>query len=198
MTTMNVSFKAILRNHYDINRINEDGTLTPQKKAFVEFQPVSDYDEACLDKLGDLWFDPKEFFSASIASDFRNIFIDGDTSTRFFGLVDLKNNYEKINPEDVYAIMETAKDKNGINVIEYLQGAPDHMFANSYRTIKGCGAAMIKSLQKFIFPQQKIYLDSVESALPFYEKMGFVRINPNKRRMLYDPKNITPTLKRFA
>ena len=198
MTTMNVSFKAILRNHYNINRINEDGTLTPRKKAFVEFQPVSDYDEACLNKLGDLWFDPKEFFASSIANDFRNIFAYGDTSARFFGLVDLKNNYEKINPEDVYAIMETAKDKNGINVIEYIQGAPNHMFENPYRTIKGCGAAMIKSLQEFIFPQQKIYLDSVESAVPFYERMGFLRINPNKRRMLYDPKNITPTLKRFA
>ena len=178
--------------------MNEDGTLTPRKKAFVEFQPVSDYDEVCLNKLGDLWFDPKEFFAESIANDFRNFFAYGDPSARFFGLVELKNNYEKINPEDVLGIMETAKDKYGVNVVEYIQISPEHMSTNPFRTIKDSGKAMIKSLQEFIFPQQKIYLDSVESAVPFYEKLDFRRINPNKRRMVYEPKKITQTLSHFA
>ena len=197
-TSMNVSFKAVLRNHYNINKINEDGSLTPRKKALVEFQPVSDYDEACLNKLGDLWFDPKEFFVASIANDFRNFFAYGDLNTRFFGLVELENNYDKINPENVYAIMETAKDKNGTNIVEYIQVAPDHINTNPYRVFKDCGMAMIKSLQEFICPKEKIYLDSVESAVPFYEKLGFVRMFPQKRRMLYDPNQINQTLKHFA
>ena len=198
MTGMNVSFKAILRNHYNINEINNNGSITPKKKAFVEFQPVSDYDKDCLDKLGELWFDPKEFFASSIAMDFSNFFVNEDLSARFFGLVNLKNNYEKIKPEDVYAIMETAKDKDNINVVEYIQGAPENLFTNPYRTIKGCGMAMIKSLQEFIYPHEKIYLDSLESAVPFYEKLGFVKMSPKKRRMLYDPKQINQTLKHFA
>ena len=198
MTGMNVSFKAKLIDHAYINRLNNDGTLTPKKKAFIEFQPVSDYDDICLDKLSSLWFDPQEFFAQSISTDFSNFFINGDTSTRFFGLVELKNNYEKIHPEDVYAIMETAKDKNGTNIVEYIQVAPDHMSTNPYRVFKDCGMAMIKSLQEFICPKEKIYLDSVESAVPFYEKLGFVRMFPQKRRMLYDPKQISQTLKRFA
>ena len=76
---------------------------------------------------------------------------------------------------NVLALAELSKNRmGGSYTLEFLQVSPEHTYYNEDRQYKKIGAALINAI-KDIAGNKKIIVDSVPSAVGFYELMGFKR-----------------------
>src|SRR5581483_9979863 len=69
--------------------------------------------------------------------------------------------------------------KNGKQYLWLIGSNPDNVpLVGNEKVVKGAGTAIIKHIVQEILQMKErrtLHLDSLESSLPFYEKLGFVR-----------------------
>lgn len=100
----------------------------------------------------------------------------------FYVITTQKENYDKLNQDNILGILQT-KNKNGKIEIENLQVSPSTNYSAIVRNFKQVGRSLVMAVIK-LNSDKSIEILSEFSAMPFYEKMGFVRTGNKTTRMV--------------
>lgn len=174
---MAVNFKGIYLDKRPVTKIYPDKSTNLYVVPLVEMQPVSVNDMKTLNNVATLWRgDTTDTFVTNIADDFDNVFRHGSKDRRFIAITEQRRNFNKLQPEKVMGVMEFTKHTQKKYWLDYLQVSPEFGFFYKDRMIKDVGKALVEYLKE-ILPKKEIWLNSVLTAVPFYEKLGFKKIN---------------------
>ena len=185
---MTVNFKGVYLDKRPVTKIYPDKTTGLYVVPLVEMQPVSINDMKTLKDVAELWRgDTTDTFVTDIADDFDNVFRHGCRDRRFIAITNQRRNFNKLHSENAMGVIEFTRHTAKKYWIDYVQVSPEFEYFYENRTVKDVGKALINYLKE-ILPQKELWLNSVLTAIPFYEKMGFERVND--LTMVFRPKKI--------
>lgn len=165
------------------------------KASIVEFEPEFNKDLSELKKIALSWRSTVEHWSYAgdiyndACEEHENVFHQKSPLKRFVGLTLQNKNFEHVSHVNVLGLAEISKcGSMGDYKLEYLQTDPENMFSLDERKFRYVGRALINAI-KTIAKGKKIIVDSVPSAIDFYESMGFKRENIlSSYRLVFKPK----------
>lgn len=146
----------------------------PDTVRFLKIDTTSPDEVRALSTAGRYW-ENSSSFATDIAYDAYLNSTCGekaDLRKEFFILTKQKDNFDKINCDDILGMAEiTHKSKKKV-ILDYLQVNPEYVYQLGAPKFINCGRAIIKSIQQRN-RNRTIELRSTLTAVPFYEKMGF-------------------------
>lgn len=163
---MEINFKAREISIKNVMRLNpQSKRYLPERVSFVELDLASSNDLKILKKLKRSW-------ALSFVSDIYKQ-VKSTQADSVYLLTTQSENFNKLKSKNILGIAETAKSDGDEVVLEYLQTHPNYINDNSNPSpqYKGIGTALLSSIKGLNL--QAIRLNSVFSAMPFYEKNGF-------------------------
>lgn len=176
----NISFGARFLRQIPIKKYSyENKIYKDANENFVELSPFDIRDVHALDDIS------KEFGGDTFVN---NIYIDAKLAYKrdnrenetmgIFALTRQRDNYEKLNADDILGVAEISKFDNGEIELDYLQVHPQFIYSYGPPYFKRIGSAILDCL-KAVY--KKIQLHSAPSATLFYKKNGFENIKEGTR-----------------
>lgn len=175
-----LSFSAKLINTPNVQIFDKNGSSKSQKVSFMEYVP-SRAEANALDDAVRLWYEDK--FGGDIAYD-AMLIADGREDSqkhKVYILSSQTDNFEKVEPDKILGLAHVEKlGKNTVR-INHLQ-TNSNLIQTPYGfnkdiKYKGIGRAIVKTIQQ-LNSNCSIILESIYSAVNFYEKLGFEMISP--------------------
>ena len=173
-----ITFGAKYITTSNIQRFGRDSKYHDQKVSFIKFLPESTQDKLVINSIAS--WDVFSSYAKNISDSFNNkVLHKDDYDSEFYALTTQKDKFECIEPESVLGIIQTSKRKKD-RYIEYLQTNPEYKFGESMRGFKGIGKVLVQTVLSIIGPNKIVQLDSDESAVGFYKKLGFIEYNDSE------------------
>ena len=161
----------------------------PHKVALVEMDPKNKYDIDAIYKTANYW---DGSFTAFTYDDMRglnkNISVD---SLHVYALTNQNNNFHKPSASKILGVIEVSDDLTG-KKIEVLQSNTDYIYnkyLNKTPRFKHIGKVLL-NFAKEKFSNEDLHLTPTKTAVPFYEKQGWVWKGFNRlTNLMCNPKN---------
>ena len=151
--------------------------------SFVELQKNYANDLATLNNLK-TWNRPNSFI-LDILHDFQfTLNKDKSNKFRFFVLTQQTSNFKTLEAEKILGITEVVTRDKNTKRIEYLQTSPEFININKNSKFQKIGTTMLNCIKKMFF-DKNLVLHSVNNALEFYAKNGFVPYVKDITRLKY-------------
>ena len=99
--------------------------------------------------------------------------LKGTKNPKIYAISTQNKDFEDILPENVLGMFEVTERDNRY-ALEFLEVDPMQAYENKERTFSKIGEACIDFI-KSIFKNRDVEIQSIESAVPFYKKMGCVK-----------------------
>lgn len=176
-----ISFKGQFISNINIKRAGYP--LPTHQAAIVEADPLKFHDLKALEDVDRLW---DGNFSRCIYKDAYRINLNNapDSKQKFFILTDQKENYNRLNSDDILAEAKVVLDYpvKGKVFIDYLQVQPENSFDSNNRTYEKLGTSFLSFLKKY-YNNSEIGLRSLHSTVDFYIKNGFKLVRKDSTLM---------------
>ena len=170
----NISFTANYISSPNILR-KVNNKFVQQRVSFVEIDPYDIYDRQTVCSVAKSWVRGKcEGLASLILKNICDIPLNRrcNLNEKYFAITTQFDNFEKLEPNKILALAQITIQRRKQLYLDNLQVHPDNRSKSFNPEFKKIGTTMLDLLKK-IFPQRNIVLDSVENAVPFYEKNGF-------------------------
>ena len=178
-----LTFQANYLNSASIQRINIYKPCA-EKVSFIEINPHSTSDVLAVNKTAINWDkNDGEGFAYDICRA-----INKGIKDRFFALTTQKDDFERLDSEQILSLAQVKTENEGEEFIEYLQVDPENTNSAENPQFMYIGTAMLDSLKQLFF-NKNIELDSVKSAITFYLRNGFIDMGDSgggERRMHWE------------
>lgn len=170
-----INFKANYIGSVNIKDSFRDKNQANCKASFVEMNPQSKQDVTTMREVTLNW--GRDSYAANIMEHFQySHFCEDDLDeSRFFALTTQKNNFEKLETDDVLALALISKESKKRVDLKYLQVDPENNYFSNERRYEGIGSGILYSICK-LFENKDIFLLSARTACEFYKLQGFKQI----------------------
>ena len=118
------------------------------------------------------------------ANDLETLNKDKSNKFRFFVLTQQTSNFKTLEAEKILGITEVVTRDKNTKRIEYLQTSPEFININKNSKFQKIGTTMLNCIKKMFF-DKNLVLHSVNNALEFYAKNGFVPYVKDITRLKY-------------
>ena len=178
-----INFKGQYIQPITIQRKGIDNNFHDYKVSLAELKTSSQNDLIAINNLNCAWNNCQTLVNDT-AKIFNSLYAKTKSSEdeHFYVITTQKENYDKLNQDNILGILQT-KNKNGKIEIENLQVSPSTNYFAIVRNFKQVGRSLVTAVIN-LNRDKSIELLSEFSALPFYEKMGFVRTGNKTTRMV--------------
>lgn len=170
-----ISFKANYIGSANIKDSYRDKNQVNCNVSFVEVNPQSESDVTTMREVTLNW--GRDSYATNIMEYFQYSHFCGEDfdENRFFALTTQKNNFEKLEADDVLALALVFKESKRRVDLKYLQVDPENNYFSGERRYEGIGRGILQSICK-LFENKDIFLQSVKTACEFYKLQGFKQI----------------------
>ena len=146
----------------------------PCRVSLVEMDPANQKDIDAIYKITDKW---DESFTAFTYDDMRTVKANPELKSQLhvYALTTQNSDFDKIKPSKILGVAEIVERYSDGNKIEVLQTNPDFIKGsfNEKPKFKNIGKQLVSFVKK-AFGDKPLYLNPTCTAVPFYEKLGFV------------------------
>ena len=162
----------------------------PHTVTLIEMDSKNKHDIDAIYKTANLW---DTSFTAFTYDDMRGLNKNIDTEKlHVYALTTQKDNFHKPTASKILGIAEIYEMGSTGNKIEVLQSNTDHIY-NKYLNKTPRYKHIGKTLLNFVkenFSDKDLYLTPTKTAVPFYEKEGWIWKGFNKlKNLMWNPKN---------
>ncbi len=180
-----ITFKAQFIKTANIKRKGIDSKYHDYQANIVELNTNSNADYITLNKTNCEWGNCKTILH-DIAKIFNFLHLKERESQqeRFFALTKQTENFENLDENKILGVLQTKRQKDNTLEIENFQVSPDTNYDAIFRKYKHTGKALLESIKEIFEKDNKIVLEAEKSAIPFYEKYGFIKTGV-KNKMIF-------------
>lgn len=177
----NISFTAKFISTATVRKFANSGKYIPTDANVVELSAKNKNDLKTLQEIKELWREPN--YAGAICEDaFRAKATYEEYKPSFYAITTQKDNFEKLQPEDVLGLAETRTTFGAIKSLDFLQTNPKFL-KKIKPAIKGIGSEMLAFVES-INKGRRIEANAVVGTEPFYLKNGYKRLN-NEEHIFY-------------
>ena len=169
ISTSNINFKAEYLDKAVIQK--RSFVYKPYEVSIVKFDRDNSLDKKAL----------KSFIkSCGEHSAIEGILYNNSLDEHIVGITTQKDNFHKVNPDEILGVMKYLDFDDGEYYITNLQTKPDykHSIFKLFRKYKDVGKSLVKMLMDKK-DAKRISLFPLDSAIPFYKKLGFIYDEPD-------------------
>ena len=102
---------------------------------------------------------------------------------KFYAITIQQDKFKKLNPEDILGVSQISEISQDLTEIDFFQVAPECEYGTFEREYRNTGYEMMNFIKKH-YKNSIIILSALVSAIPFYKKMGFESMSPDKSRWI--------------
>lgn len=180
-----ITFKAQYIKPVSIERKGLDSKFHPYQVALIEFNPKSEQDFLSLNVTNCNWGNCKTLLHDIMKKfNFLHRGLRMPQEERFFGITKQKEHFDKLEPDKILGVLQTRRNRQGKFEIENFQVSPNTNYDAIVRDYKGVGKALLEHIKEHFVKEKEILLDAKKSAIPFYEKFGFIKTG-YKNQMIF-------------
>ena len=142
--------------------------LKDNKPVNVSLIELTHKDINCIDDIAELW-------NTDIIQKLANSMylpLSGTKNPKVYAISTQDKNFDKVSPQKVLSMFEVTERDNSY-ALEYLEVKPTQKYENKKRRFSNIGKACIDYI-KSRFKRRDVEIYALESAAPFYAKMGCV------------------------
>ena len=178
-----INFKAQYIQPAVIKQKGVNNQYQDYKVSIAELKIDSQEDFIALNNLNCDWDNCKSLTN-DIAKIFNALYAKTKPSEgeHFYVATVQKDNYNKLDKDNILGIIHTRKTNNGIE-IENLQVSPETNYSAVVRQFKEVGQSLINLVIK-LNKNTPITLIAEYSVTPFYEKLGFIKVCKDTTQMV--------------
>ena len=182
------NFKAKFIGSTPIQKLNPKGKYEKFEAAFLEFDPANKKDFNALKDISRYWYNSQ--YANDICECAKALalkFIDA-TKNKVYILTKQNKKFEKLNFQDILGLteIELKKNKNDIDIINIHRIQVDEELLNTIRPeFDHVGTGILNMIKEKY--NKIIELNSVHSAIGFYENNGFQDLGTKDLRFRWTP-----------
>ena len=187
-----INYGAKLLKKPKISKIYKNGNVDTEKVSFMEYSP-SKKEANILDEAVRYWYEDK--FGGDIAFD-ALLIADGEHNpkkNKVYILSTQTSHFDSLNPDKILGMAHVQTKGKKTVFINHLQTNPNLLPTPFGKKkdfeYKNIGKAIVKAIQQ-INSNRSVILESIYSAIGFYEKLDFEMIDPKYYRMKWKKKHV--------
>lgn len=187
-----ISFKASFVKNAQVQQTLSNNKTREKTVSIVELDKDNLHDRIAMRDIAMDWernknkYQPDSFnYATGIADSMVSWAKPEQTETNhYFLITKQKNNFERINPEDVLGAAQFTEKKYEKNELAWLQVDPKTNYnRNGNREFKGVGKALVEHVKSI--SNKSIMLLADKNAIPFYKNLGFKQYKNDLAMMIY-------------
>ncbi len=177
---MSINFTANLLSHPTVQHKSSAFGYKPAEVSLVELDKKNKHDVDAIRQTSQDWMDKGGQFISNYYHDMVKPFEYADVEKEhFYALTTQKSDFENLKGKDILGVMMFAETRNPENEIEWLETNPQTKKASGLkREYKDVGKKLVEYVRAN-FKQKDIFVQSADSAIGFYKKLGAEQ--PNKK-----------------
>lgn len=181
-----VNFTANLLKRTQIQKRIDGEKFSPVDACIVELDKNDPDDVKSLHDTSFLWNDEGAKYATNVYHEaVKGYEYDDVDYEHYFALTTQKDNFEKLNPDEVLGLMLFSNSRYDTDEITWFQVRPNTNTGQSWhREYKGVGKAMVDLIKQVNY-FKPVHVTSSPEAVEFYKKQGFVTRDDDIPSSLY-------------